>query len=382
MKTRMQWFRFFVLSILLTIPVILGLAVCPALALEDVLLMPAMKTDKAPNSLLTDVSRAGDRLVAVGVNGHIIYSDNDGIKWIQAEVPVRVNLTAVTFVTALKGWASGHSGVVLQTEDGGKTWKKQLDGAIASKTILASAKQRVARLKVAVAAAEDDAREDLSYQLETAEWLLEDAQRDVAVGPAKPIMDLWFKNDQEGFAVGAYGYFLHTSDGGNTWEDYAPRIENPDSLHLYAVNCMNGNVVFVVGEEGSIFRSKDGGVTWEKLDSPYSGGFFGVFGTDEAGQVCVFGLKGNIFYSEDFGDNWEKVATNSGASLFNGLILKDKRRVFVGQGGTVLVCEENFKACRVVPRKDRKILSAAVPTGNDRMIVVGMGGVEVFPLVQ
>jgi len=58
----------------------------------------------------------------------VILSDDDGATWHQAKVPVSVTLTAVSFGTPAKGWAVGHSGIVLHTEDGGETWVKQLDG--------------------------------------------------------------------------------------------------------------------------------------------------------------------------------------------------------------------------------------------------------------
>lgn len=368
------------LIVLQTFAVMMAHGPLSALELGDELEMPAMKTEKAKDSVLTDVTQAGDRLIAVGDRGHIIFSDDKGTEWVQAEVPVRVNLTGIAFVNDLKGWASGHGGVVLHTEDGGKTWTKQLDGTVATRIILKSAEQQVAQLEQAVAAARGGRDEDLEWDLETATWRLEDAQRDVEVGPAKPIMDVWFKNEREGFAVGAYGYFLHTTDGGKTWEDYASRIDNPDSLHLYSVNGLHGEAVFIVGEEGSIHRSKDGGATWETLDSPYVAGLFGVFGTDVEGEVYIHGLNGNAFHSANLGDSWQKLETQIPSSLFSGQMLPDRRRVFVGQDGVLLVCGEDQGSCAVVPREDRQTLSAAVLVGDSQMLVVGMGGMELVSL--
>jgi photosystem II stability/assembly factor-like uncharacterized protein len=380
MKISRQKSRVVLVSALQSVAIILAVNPLSAQALEDELQMPAMKTEIAQKSVLTDVTRAGDRLVAVGVRGHILLSDDAGAEWVQADVPVRVNLTAVTFVNDRQGWASGHCGIVLHTADGGETWTKQLDGSLASRIILESTEQEVAALEQVVAAAGGEAGEDLLWDLETATWRLEDAQRDVEVGPAKPIMDVWFKNDREGYAVGAYGYFLHTTDGGKTWEDYAPRIDNPDSLHLYAINGLNGDVLFIVGEEGGVHRSMDGGDTWQSLDSPYVGGLFGVFGTDLRGQVYILGLNGNIFHSVDFGDNWQPVDTQIPSSLFGGLILPDKGQVFVGQDGVLLVCGGGRGSCAVVPREDRQTLSAAVLAGDSQLLVVGMGGMELLNL--
>jgi len=87
--------------------------------------IPALDTPaimvKAPTKvLLVAITRAPDnRLVAVGEHGVAIYSDDNGTSWTQASVPVNVTLTCVSFATAKIGWAAGHYGVVLNTQDGG-----------------------------------------------------------------------------------------------------------------------------------------------------------------------------------------------------------------------------------------------------------------------
>ena len=44
---------------------------------------------KAQQGLLLDVVLAGNRLVAVGDRGHILFSDDNGVSWTQAKVPSR-----------------------------------------------------------------------------------------------------------------------------------------------------------------------------------------------------------------------------------------------------------------------------------------------------
>ncbi len=87
---------------------------------------PAIHSSLATKSLLLDVARAGERLVAVGEWGHIVLSDDGGETWRQAEsVPVRVTLTAVSFPDAKRGWAVGHDAVVIHTQDAGENWQLQ-----------------------------------------------------------------------------------------------------------------------------------------------------------------------------------------------------------------------------------------------------------------
>ena len=88
----------------------------------------AMIMPKASTSLLLDIAAAGERLVAVGERGHIVYSDDDGENWTQAQVPTSVMLTRVFFLDDSQGWAVGHDGHVLFTRDAGTNWELQRDG--------------------------------------------------------------------------------------------------------------------------------------------------------------------------------------------------------------------------------------------------------------
>jgi photosystem II stability/assembly factor-like uncharacterized protein len=73
---------------------------------------------------------------------------------------------------------------------------------------------------------------------------------------------------QHGFAVGAYGALLETTDGGKHWQDVSERLDNPDQLHLNAIAAVKDAGLFIVGEQGSMFRSSDNGQTWEKVEGP------------------------------------------------------------------------------------------------------------------
>lgn len=115
------------------------LAEC-AWSAPSLLEQPAALNVRAQQSVLMAVSRADQRLAAVGEQGIVLLSDDHGAHWRQAKVPVSVALTNVRFSSAKVGWAVGHSGVVLRTLDGGETWVKRLDGKSAAQIELAAAK--------------------------------------------------------------------------------------------------------------------------------------------------------------------------------------------------------------------------------------------------
>src|SRR5690554_2923644 len=247
---------------------------------QDPLNTASVQTERAHKSLLLDITRADNRLVAVGGHGHIIYSDDNGIHWKQAKVPVAVTLTKVFFVSGQIGWAVGHDSVILKTTDGGQNWVLQFDGMRANQAIVEGAQRAVDEAVEVLAAAEESDDQDAIYEaeshLENLSFALDDAIYDKDKNSTKPFLDIWFYNANQGYAVGAYGMFFYTNDGGQNWLNGISRVPNPNRFHLNSIVMTGGNVLTMVGEQGLIVRSEDLGETWTEQDSPYMGSFFGL----------------------------------------------------------------------------------------------------------
>ncbi|KEF32896.1 MAG: photosystem I reaction center subunit IV [Gammaproteobacteria bacterium] len=347
-----------------------------AFALEDVIDKPARPTELAPESLLNDVVRAGDRIVAVGERGHIIYSDDEGQSWTQAQVPVSVTLTGIDFSSDAKGWAVGHSGVVLHSEDAGANWEIQLTGIRAAELAIASQEDAIADMEARVEAAPEDEKGDLEWALDDLYFSLENMQADLDIGPVNPFLDVWFGDNDNGFVVGAYGMLFHTKDGGETWQDWAPKLENPQKFHLNSVTRVAGGAMVIVGEAGQIHVSVDGGDTWERRESPYPGSLFGVIGTGRVNEILAFGLRGTLMFSSDLGKSWSMVNTGSTATLNDGMA-EDDRVVLVGNGGTVLTSGNGGDTFRDYVRADRQGLMSVVPADGTDLLMVGESGVTI-----
>ena len=257
--------------------------------------LPAAYSNAPSRVPLLAVTRAGNRLVSVGQRGHILYSDDGGSHWRQAEVPVSSDLTAVYFPTPNEGWAVGHDGVVLHSADGGIHWERQLDG------------RQIGQLMLDYYAAHP--------QPDNATWL-EQARRFKEEGADKPFLDLWFRDANEGFVVGAFNLILHTRDGGRTWEPWNHRVDNPQALHLTAI-AASGDDLFIVGEQGLLLRlshQQEGQQErFVALPSPYVGSFFGVVA--QPGLVFAYGLRGHAVRSDDGGESWSAVDTGLPVSL-------------------------------------------------------------------
>lgn len=283
----------------------------------------AESSEPAPlvaQSLLLDVARAGNRLVAVGDRGHVLLSDDEGATWRQIIVPTRAMLTGVSFGDATHGWAVGHDGVILATVDGGSSWTKQ----------------------------------DAGGDLETV------------------FLDVLFLDGVRGFAVGAYGKFLSTTDAGKTWSPSAP---SADELHYNQITAGPDGTLYLAGESGMLLASRDGGLVWNRLEVPYDGSLYGVLARNDR-ELFVHGLRGNVYFSADAGDTWTRRETEVPVLIMAGLRLKSGAIVLAGSGGNFHVSRDaGATFAHWQPDDYNGGVSALLEAADGALLAVGEKGV-------
>jgi photosystem II stability/assembly factor-like uncharacterized protein len=346
----------------------------PVSAAIDLLTRPAGKARHVTEASFMDVTRAGDRLVAAGELGYIIYSDDQGRSWTQAEVPTSVTLTAVFFPTATHGWAVGHDSIVLHSSDAGQSWRKQLDGNDVNPMVLEATAAMVDQQKKKLAAAAEADREELAFALEDATYSLKDAKVAVQEGPTKPFMDVWFADENHGVIVGAFGMIFRTEDGGKTWTAQFHRIENSQGYHFNGLAATR-EALLLVGETGILYRSPDQGKTWEKLPSPYDGSLFGIVSDPAGDRAIAVGLRGNIVETLDDGATWQHRQTPLPAAINGGAVLAGGGWVLVGLAGQALTQVDLHIDFSLVPTKFPGCM-AAVESGDGHVVMVGRAGVR------
>ncbi len=312
----------------------------------------AVLPDKGPLSkqamtrlLLSDVTRFGNRIVAVGDRGYIVYSDSNGETWERAEAPANLPLlTSVYFPDAKTGWAVGHDSVILKSTDEGKTWTQAY-----------SAPQE-----------------------------------------QRPLMDILFLDDKAGFAVGAYGQFLETTDGGATWK-VRKVIETPkapppakktgkvaqdlaaddaksdDDKHLNAIIRLADGKLLVVGESGTLIKSADNGKTWTKIASPYKGSYFGAIQAKD-GSVVVYGMRGRIYRADAGLSKFEQVENKSVATLMGSTMLPDGAIALAGLAGTLMISRDNGATFAKQDTGTTKAFSSVVLGAPNAAVLVGESG--------
>ena len=309
-------------------------------AYSDPLDSAAIKMEAAQNSLLLDVEYTGKRLVTVGERGHILYSDDQGKSWQQADVDAMAHLNAVFFINEELGWAVGEDQVIMRSDDGGTSWKRIYD----------------------------DRTADL----------------------VAPLLDVLFLDEQIGFAVGAYGTLLTTTDGGQNWQDDRDLIDNIDEWHYNAIIRTRGGSLYIAGEKGFVYRSDDNGQSWDVLRIPreltpeeiedlvepfYEVSFLGVVAMKKEERLVFFGVGGRIFVTDDGGQNWRQVEIDTSAGLAGGSLLADGSILIVGSDGAVVKGDAEAQNFTVLIRDDRLPLTAVRPIGDNQFVTVGIAGI-------
>jgi len=340
----------------------------------DRLNTPALLSSRADQSLLLDIAASDKQLVAVGDQGIVMRSSDQGRSWQQQQTPFSVMLTSVYFADAEHGWLTGHDGLIAATDDGGVGWRTLLDGHQINQLRLQKLQQKMAEIQVLSDAEPDN--DLLAEQLDNIAWQAADAEAAVEEGAGVPLLDIWFADAQHGFALGGYGLLLKTGDGGDSWEYWGDRLDNPDNFHLNAMMADHRGYLYIVGEAGLLFRSEDGGDRWSRIDTPYEGSFFGI--TEFNQQLYLMGLRGHLYRSSG-GLEWSPVETGYQVTLLSAVAKADKL-VLLGQGGMILQSPDG-QTFSQLPSGGRHSLSAGLAL-NGEYILVGEGGLQTLEVAH
>lgn len=323
---------------------------------------PAIAVRVPDKVVLIALANAGARLLAVGEHGVIIYSDDSGKTWTQARVPVDVTLTALGFATPFQGWAVGHYGTILHTADGGATWQLQLNGVQANQLTLAAAK--LAEADHATGPAIPLA------QLRAAHFL--------ANGPDMPFLSVLAQSASSVTVFGAYRMVMHSDDGGKSWADWSLRIGDRLSNHLYDA-AMIGNEICVAGESGHVFCSSNNGASFPAVTSPGPATLLGILPVG-AGGMLVFGVAGLAELSSNAGKTWRSVNLGAQSNLTCGRVLKSGVILLGAEDGSLYVSRDHGSHFQPLTQSEPMAIFDLAQAADGNIVLVGSGGVMILPL--
>jgi photosystem II stability/assembly factor-like uncharacterized protein len=283
---------------------------------------PAIRLDAATTAPMAAIARAGARLVAVGDHGVVLLSDDGGRTFRQAtSVPVQAMLTSVFFTDAATGVAAGHDGVVIATSDGGESWTLRHDER----------------------------------------------------GQEKPVLAVHMLSAERGLAVGLFGMAQTTEDGGRHWTPFSLGDGDEAERHLYAITRTAKGSLLIFGEAGTIFRSTDQGATWTTLRTGDKASLWAGLRLRD-GTVLASGMRGRLFRSLDDGLSWSRVETGSVEALTGLTQGVDGAVVAVGFGGGILVSQDDGR--RFFPLADGHPPMTAVTVNREgEPVAAGIAGV-------
>lgn len=220
--------------------------------------------------------RAGDRLASVtfvdrkhgwsvGGQGTILHTADGGATWREQDSGTDFILEKVFFIDSMRGWIAGGwprdsvvslyggMGVILATEDGGATWTRQLEGE--------------------------------------ATWL----------------KDIFFLDQDTGWAAGEFGTILKTTDGGAHWRQI---VRTGTRAWLYGIAFVDALHGIAVGHDETILATEDGGENWTVRPGPlprranaWPSAYRAVAFADHR-HGWIAGDGGSILATTDGGHSW------------------------------------------------------------------------------
>lgn len=318
-----------------------------------------------------DLARVGDRIVAVGERGNVIYSDDQGETWRLGETPGKVMLTGVCFADRQHGWAVGHDAVIWKTEDGGKSWQQQYSDPLKGEDEAGGA-------GTGSGAGDQDSGGGSMQDLYSDDGGGEMAGGGMAPDTSgAPLLDVWCDTDQHVMAVGGFGYMVETDDGGASWDKRMQDLDNPDGWHLYSLRPIprGDGTLLIAGEKGTLFRSRDHGQSWQKLQAPYEGSYFGITAV-QRDTVLIHGMRGNVWLTRDLGESWQQISTGVSRGINDGAMLNDGTTVLVGNSGVLLTSRDKGSSVSLRYTSERSTLAAVLALGDKGVLVAGVDGLD------
>jgi photosystem II stability/assembly factor-like uncharacterized protein len=194
----------------------------------------------------------------------------------------------IGFVVGTQKKGDGHTVLILQTSDGGKTWQ-----------------DRPANVK---------------------------PESDFNKAPA--LHGVAFCGENSGWAVGNH-LILHSVDGGQTWQTQQSNVNSDDKL--FSVACVNPERAWVVGTGGLLLRTSDGGNTWTPQELGTKEAlmkvrFFGNHGWTVGG---AYG-KSIVFRTTDGGETWQPQQLPVTRAFLFDIFFLGTNGWIAGEAGTML----------------------------------------------
>jgi len=327
------------------------------------LVFPAPRVKSPAGVYLVAGTAVADRVFIAGEQGIIFYSEKGSDGWQQAAVPVSSTLTSIAFATPEIGWAAGGMGVILKTEDGGRSWDKQLDGIGAIELMNAATDALVAARPAGDAMA--------MHAQRRCRILTEE-------GPGKPFLTILPISADEVIVFGAFRMAVRTTDGGKSWTDWSFHIDEPVAYNIYDAVPIGPNYYLAV-ETGLVFCSTDQGATFTNLAQPAEGTLFGICDAG-GGNMLTYGVAGEVYLSADQGKSWNPSNLQLTANLNTAIVLPSGALLLGDAGGALHISSDHGRNFSTLFQNPIITINDLVQATPDNVLLLTDVGVFPFDL--
>lgn len=252
---------------------------------------------------------------AVGHRGTGLRTEDGGDHWIPVEMDVTHNLHDVDFIGPEVGYAVGARGTLLKSVDGGRSWNP------------------------------------------------------LASGTSADLNGVAFYSTDRGVIVGSQGTAKLTEDGGTTWRT----ILMKNTPGLWDVQWGNHESLTMVGNDGFVAQSFDAGESWIRRSRVTSNTLYRVAAISDH-TVWAVGAAGTIVHSDDFGDSWSVRPSGTTRNLYGVHFTSEKSGHIVGTGATLLATTNGGGHWTAQESSESEHLIYVTRRSGGRAWAVGTGG--------
>ncbi|MCW9066350.1 MAG: YCF48-related protein, partial [Ignavibacteriaceae bacterium] len=157
---------------------------------------------------------------------------------------------------------------------------------------------------------------------------------------ANKILDSYFIDDMNGWAVGYYGTCIKTTDGGENWQN----LQMPINTHLESVHFVNHNKGFIGDWGGNLLTTTDGGSTWSIQHIDNYANIYIFFLDQNYGWLLSSGFVTStykVYKTTDGGTSWQSDLLPITRSMYDIYFIDSSKGFVVSGFGDILMTTDS-----------------------------------------
>jgi len=273
----------------------------------------------------------------------VLQTTDGGATWKQIAEQFKYKIRQVWFADPLTGWALSIDRDILHTSDGGATWATQ---------------RKAGKIKMKIT-----------------------GYRQPEMEQPEQIDNLRFIDKQHGWAWGGGrkdeyaeqpGTFLITTDGGQHWNETPFPFEQLASCIFF----LNERTAWASADNGGFYKTTDGGLNWSKATKPAGDLVYRSICFADENHGWAVGRSGRMVRTLDGGKTWEKLYQVKDEFKMRAVYFIDARRGWaVGDEGKILYTTDGGDQWSVAPTPFPARLLYLVFTGERTGYAAGLDGI-------